>query len=577
MIYQWGLRLVPETPLGKRAAFVAALVFLVMPGPLAALIMHQDLAPVAELIFLGLTYVIWGEIERTPESWSGRPSLEDPEQKRWLLRWAGIAFLTYLGYKSKADLKLVPFILGAYVLLLRRRQWMFFAVPIGLMLLLAVPWGPGIFTKLPPFVPGSQGSEINWMWQPASFSRFFEFLWSSAPFHALGSLREPTISLAGLLGPFILLPLAAFLVWLTDGAIDRVPWKAHATTVDRARIFTLIWVAAMLLAVSALPAINYTFRIRYGILTMVPVSLVLAWAFGLFTASLPRLPSWTLPVALACVVLQCGINLYRSIAYRRDMGQVMVAVDQVYESFQKNYPNEKLTLLPDFRPYDYRPDAAKAFTEKEWLSRAEDLPGKNHERFRTYAISWNPSLWDQLEVVGHFTGCRETSFFDRIFSCRPGSGTYLMRYIGADPLYGQGETLRSKRDFEGAKKAHEEYVGRYPGSMAGYFVIGLEAFELKDWARSEQAYSALEKYFPDHLSILYNHALALGELKDYPGAVSRLSYIAGKDPGNYAVLINLYWAYIKSGQEKRARELLVAMKRAFPNDGEINRLIAGGR
>ena len=39
------------------------------------------------------------------------------------------------------------------VLFLRRRQWAFFAVPVLAMLLLAVPWGAGVFSRLPPFFP----------------------------------------------------------------------------------------------------------------------------------------------------------------------------------------------------------------------------------------------------------------------------------------------------------------------------------------------------------------------------------------------------------------------------------------
>ena len=43
-------------------------------------------------------------------------------------------------------------------------------------------------------------------------------------------------------------------------------------------------------------------------------------------------------------------------------------------------------------------------------------------------------------------------------------------------------------------------------SPAGYFVVGLEAYQLKDYTRADQACAWLEDALPEHLSILYNHA-----------------------------------------------------------------------
>ena len=70
------------------------------------------------------------------------------------------------------------------------------------------------------------------------------------------------------------------------------------------------------------------------------------------------------------------------------------------------------------------------------------------------------------------------------------------------------------------------------------------------------SYGQLEKYFPDHLSILYNHALALSELKQYKPAIERLQFIARQEPKNYAALINLYWNFVKNSQEDKAKHPL---------------------
>jgi tetratricopeptide (TPR) repeat protein len=578
MIYAWSRRLVPSTKLGARAAAAAAIFFIVAPGPMAAHILYQDFAPVAELLFLALTYVIWSEIEKTPESWTGIPDLSDPAQKSWVLRWSGIAFCTYLAYKSKADLKLVPGILALYVLSqpARRKQWKFFVVPVGLMGLLAVPWGPGVFSKLPPFLPGSKGSEIGWMWQPASMERLTDFIWQQGSYNFLASLHSPTIALSGLLGPFLLVGMIAFLVWRME-AFDKVQWRTQATSVDRARTFALVWFLVIMAGTSALSPINYTFRIRYGIMPMVPVSLLLAWVFGLFATAMhnqsKQLPKWAVAAGIALLAIQAGINLNRSIDYRRSMGQVIVSVDQVYEAFNTKYADKKLALLPDFRPYDYRPDASQAIKDKVWLSKNEDL--KPEQAGKTYVISWNPSLWDQYEMVGVYSGCRSGNLFDAIFPCPAGTGAVLMKFIGSDPLFAQGEMLRQKGDIAGARKLHEQYLAKYPESLGGMFVAGLEQFQLKDWEASERTYSHLEKYVPNHLGVLYNHALALAELKQYKPSIERLKYVINQDPKNYAALINLYYTYVKAGESGHAKGALMAMKLNFPQDAEVNRLLAG--
>ena len=573
MVYLWSLRLVPAGNKGKWAAIAAAIFYILTPGTMAAHVIHSDLATTAELWFLILTYFIWDAVEKTPETWTGTLNFKDNEQKKWIKNWAILSFFVYLGYKSKADLKVIPAIFAAYIAILptRRKQWKIFLVPFSLMVLLAVPWGPGIFTKLPPFVPGSQGSEIGWMWQPASFERLREFVWSSVPYSFFGHFTETTLSLAGLLGPFLLIGMVAFLIWRME-AFDKVPWRRLTTSIDRARTFALLWLVLIIGAVSALPAINYVFRIRYGIITMVPASLLLAWVFGLFLESSSRLHVWLFRLGILIFAIQASSNLARSVDYRRDMGQVMISTDQVYEYANTQILNAKLTLLPDFRPYDYRPDAGAIIKEKVWLNSADELKTK-FKPFETYVISWNPSLWEELEVVRHFSGCRETTVFDRVFPCPKGTGTFLMRYIGRDPLYTKGEELRGKGDAAGALKYHEEFLAKYPLSMAGLFVIGLEAGDLRNWTRFDQAYGVLERYFPDHLAIMYNRALALSELGRYYEAIKRFKFILSKEPSNYSALINLFYSLKKVGKMRKAKETLIKMKQLYPQDQEIEKLL----
>ncbi len=570
LIYQWSLRLTPATRGGRMAALAAAIVFMVMPGPMVAYLWHCDYAPVAECLFLLLTYLMWDAVEKTPESFHGLPRLGDPEHRRWLIKWTGLSLGAYLAYKSKADLKLIPVILALYVLIVRRRQVLFFAVPIGLMGLLAIPWGAGIFHKLPPFLPGSGGSPIGWMWQPASFVQLAEFLWSSQPYDSWRTLREPTLSLAALLGPFLLGGILIFFGWrLVKG--ERSTGRYLATPLDRAGLFALIWCGTVFAAVSVLPAIPYAFRVRYGMITMVPVSLLLAWVFGLFADAANRLPRWVVGAAVCLLAAQCAINLTRSVESRRRVGRVMVAIDQAYEYFARQLPEYRLTRLPDFLSFVYRPGAPQSILKQERLINLPELV-KSYEPYKTYVLTWEPSMWEQVEVVRSFNGCQEGNLFDRIFPCPPETGVHLLRFIGSDPLYVKGETLRAKGDLGSARSLHEEFLSQHPYSLAGLFVVGLEAYQQQDWNRADQVYSKLERYLPDRAQVLYNHALALEQLQQYAPAIRRLKRILMEGTKDYGVCYHLYWCYRKAGQMTQAEEVMSLMKQWFPNpEGAVDK------
>lgn len=570
MIYLWTQRLVPQGSKSHLASIVAAVFFFVLPGPVASHIIHSDLAPLAELFFLISTYFIWQEVENTPIAWKKWTDISEDARKKWLKTWIIICVLTYFGYKSKADLKLIPVILAVYIYAVRRHQ-RFFAIPVGIMLLLAIPWGPGIFNKLPPFFPGSQGSDIGWMWHPASFSNLLDFLWAGEKYNFVQSLTSSTISLSALLGPFLFIGLIVFFRFQVE-ALDKVPWTASKTTIDRARIFVLIWFAAILVGVSALPPINYSFRVRYGILPAVPLCLLLGWCAGFFFNQMAKLPKWAVAVVASLFVIQTGINLSRSITYRIDMGNVMIAVDQVYKYTSDNFPEANLALFPDFRPYDYRPTANNVIFKKDMMNAPEDV-AKKYPPGSTVAISWAPSFWEQLEMVDHFSGCRQGTLFNMIFRCPAKSGAYLMKYIGLDPLYVEGERQRSAGNIAGARQLHENFLAKYPKSLAGHFVRCIEAYAMKDWNAAVQSAEFMEQYFPEHPSVLYNHALSLVELNRFDEAIVRLKALLKADPLNYGVGLNLYGAYTRKGDKSKAAALLKTLKQNFPNDGEVNRLI----
>ena len=419
-IYGWVRRLAPATGDSRWAAAAAAVFFLTAPGPVAALVWIADFAPIAELCLLTLTFFLWALIEETPREWLGFPNPRRPAQRRWMLRWLILILAAFLACKTKPDLRLLPAIIVVFLFLTRRRQWKLFAAPCLLMFLLAVPWNGALFHKLPPFVPGSSGPSAGFMWQPASLGRLREFFWSSNPW----SMSEPTLSLAAILGPFLLCGAAAFVVW------KRFPsgvFRALIQTLrGRAHLFVLIWFVVVLAGASSLAPLNYFFRIRYGILILVPVAIVLGSLLAWFGESWPALPQWAIAAGLLLFGVQTLVNLDRSAHYRRELGHVEIAVDQAYGYISANYPHDPLALLPDFLSYDYHPDAVPAIQRRFSIAGVSDpaLRGPG----AVTVLSWQPQA--PLQDVAVFSGCRESILFDRLTPCVPGSGIHVMRYAG---------------------------------------------------------------------------------------------------------------------------------------------------
>ncbi len=571
LIYAWIGRLTGPSK-SRWPAVAAAVFFLVAPGPIAAHVWIADFAPVAECVFLLLTWFLWRAAEDTPEEWTNILPL-DPEKRKWLLRWIGLAICTYLGYKTKADVKLVPIVLGLYLLLVKRHQWRLFALPMALMVLLAVPWSrSGSMGKLPPFLPGSGGSSTGWMWQPASLDRLGDFLWSSDPYSFSASLKTGTLSLAGTFGPFLLTALVVFIIWKTN-IFERVPWTAHGTSEDRARIFVILWLVLILAGASALPPINYFFRIRYAILPLVPLSILLGWLLYLFSQSRERLPQWAVAGFLGLFILQTGVNFSRSVHYRRSLGQIMVAVDDAYARIDTAYPNDELTLMPDFLPYAYHDGAAPAFQHMVSLSGIQDLVIR-HIPNRTEVLSWQASLWEEFDLAGHFSGCHPATLFDRLVPCAPGSGAFLMRYIGPDLSFVNAEIARAKGDMPAARKGYEDFVARHPQNLAGQFWLGFVDYYLKDWPASERSNQFVETYLPNHPSVIYNRATTLMELQQYEPAIERLERAIQMNPLNYGAQLNLYWSYRKAGHTGKAAARLQTMLELFPTDPALRQLAA---
>src|ERR1022692_3854162 len=70
LIYLWSLRLCVATEDRWKAAAAAAVFFMLAPALPASMAFLGDFGPASEFVFLLLTYLLWWQVEHTPEAWT---------------------------------------------------------------------------------------------------------------------------------------------------------------------------------------------------------------------------------------------------------------------------------------------------------------------------------------------------------------------------------------------------------------------------------------------------------------------------------------------------------------------------
>lgn len=501
LVYLWGTRLASEDRAGRSAALAAAAFFLITPGPVAALVWLSDFAPAAELAFLALTFLLWREIERTPAEWDAFWPLDTPAKRRWVLVWIGLSLATYLAYKTKADLKLIPILVGAYVLIVRRRQWRLFAVPLTVMVLLAIPWGTDLFAKPPPFAPGAAQPAVAFFWRPASLATLRDFLWSAGPYDFGTSLRSGSFTLAGLFGPFLLLALFGYALWRTLSHVHP-PGLMFDTPRRRARLFAAVWLATAIIACSALPVINDFFRIRYGIITLVPACILLGWLFSDVIGAVRSrsMPAWAAAGFILLACLQAGVDLSRALWHRAELGPVMVAVDRAYAFIARTEPASTVVALRPFRPYDYRHDIAALQRRRDIASLAELSTAV--EPRPVIVVSWDDPHSPRARVLGRFNGCRDEIAFDRVMRCPSKSEAVVLQYVPSPEqqaaVYAQASAaLQRAGKYQAAIAAAREALRIDPRSALAYNNLAAAFEALHEWDDAIRAARAALRLQPD--------------------------------------------------------------------------------
>jgi tetratricopeptide (TPR) repeat protein len=442
-----------------------------------------------------------------------------------------------------------------------------------------VPWGSQL--RLPAFLPGSQGSATPWMWQPASLDRLSEYLWSNQPYSFVDSFKSSPLSLAGLLGPFLLTGLIVFAYWRFGETMVQSPPQAAAPThtpEKRARLFVFLWMLVMIAGMSALPGIPDFFRIRYSIMPFPPLCILLGWMLGLFLEACRgesgrRLSRRAAVGFAALFALQLAINAGRSLHYRRELGGLEIAIDRLYTHIEKSFPADSVAATPDFLSYSWKPDHITPLHAINRLNSLADLEGR-FQPGRTLVLSWNAVLDERVDTIGFFSGCPGGILFDHLFPCAPGVGAVLMRYIGRDLRYEAATTAKDSSNLPLARIAYEQFLADHPGNLAAHFWLGYTTSYLKDWQAADLHNRLVENYLPDTQGVIYNRALSLAALKQYDPAIRRLERVSKMAPNTYGVLWNLYWAYRNSGRKREAADTLATMRSLFPDDPETTKLSA---
>ncbi len=133
------------------------------------------------------------------------------------------------------------------------------------------------------------------------------------------------------------------------------------------------------------------------------------------------LPEW-IAIGLIAYAASVGVNVSRSIEYRRDLGGVIVSLDAAYTHIRDHVGvDNKLVLLPGFLRYGYPQGISPVIDQRVSLVDAEDI--RTMPTGSTYALSWAPSLAEHLEVVRVFPGCDRRALTRRRSSRCSGSTT----------------------------------------------------------------------------------------------------------------------------------------------------------
>ncbi len=387
----------------SRFAKPAALLFIfTAPNTMAAFCWHADFVPTAEALYALSLLIFIRLLSRLPDA----PFQSLLRDKKTLRSWALLALLVYIGYKSKANLKLIPFVFLGAALCVRRKAISWVGLWSALLILMAIPWSAQTLSKLPPWFPGSGGSQVAWMYQESGgLGKAYTWLLGTQDAKAaLYSKAFYPLSLFEIFGLCGVL-LGAFLI--LDYLFGRAPAQKQDSSKERIALVVLIfWFLAELAGSTALADINPFFKLRYSLILLIPFAMLSGYMITRLQASAAlsegRLKQGLLILTGVVILYQARLNLERGFRYRSSMAGMMSVIDQAYRYIDKEHPEGQLLMLPGFRNYAPPVNSSPAL-----LKRLEVGTMEIALRFppETYGLAWGDKAIAGFELEKTFWGC----------------------------------------------------------------------------------------------------------------------------------------------------------------------------
>ncbi|MCM2321751.1 MAG: hypothetical protein NDJ90_00645, partial [Oligoflexia bacterium] len=528
----------------RGVAYLALALFALSGTSVATLVWHSDFAIYSQLVMVLL--LLWSF-----------PVLAAPQGRRDPVAFARFSILfflaVYVGTKIKGEVRLLPLILLVWLYLFRKENFKRYVWPLSASFLATLPWSLELFKSRPPFIPGATGYQ-GWTYAPFSPGRVVDFLLGDV----LSFQRAP-LSVLGAVGGLLVIAALGYGAYRGLARLRpelfarRTRASVRGETPVPAEDWALlgIWLAAMLLACGLLAPQSHAFQLRYTVMPLVPATILLALIGQSAIREFAKV-RWLKPALMVLVAAQCGVHLYHGFQYRRDMGRMTTAIDQLYRAVEERYAGSTLALAPGFLPYAYKP-GQKPFDSRRTLASLDEL-GQGPAG-QTMVASWNAPLDSRFTVEAVATGCG-SSLFDLLLRCRSHEGALLLRHLGPVREVLEADQLDKQGNLAAARQVLEAYVRKVPGNLGAGFVLSLYAYRQGDYALMERLYEQFGPFFPSHPSVLYNWGLAKLGLKKLEEATALLEKAYALVPNDYAIGFNLGEVYHKRGLKKKARAVL---------------------
>ncbi|OFZ81345.1 MAG: hypothetical protein A2583_14455 [Bdellovibrionales bacterium RIFOXYD1_FULL_53_11] len=552
-VYHWMRAL----DLSRMASWMATALLALGTGPMAALFWHSDYAVYSQLVaILTLMYAhSFMQTENIPSSvWKKGPGKLPPKFKKFIIV---LVLAVYFGTKIKADMRLVPLVLLAYVFIFERRLARAYILPLVLALAASLPWSMAMLKKLPPFFPGASG------YQGLTHVPFAVARAASGLFVALA--RTPgLIVIAACVIMLALLYRSRKAAKTAKNDKEEKNTHAHPGGKSFDPLFFGTWAVMAALAWSTLPKIDAAGDTRYGIIFATPLVMLAAWIFNIALKK-SSFKGWGYRLLVLAVALQSAVFLRADIRYRIDNGRLVSGLDEIVNTVETRYPGAKFALGPGLGDKAIKPSKVQSLAEKKSFNSLGEAD--SYSPGTLYIAATSPVIDHRFTIDLKSPGCTKSAF-DAIF-CKKTGAPVLLKYIGNPPELSNASATEARGDLQGARNIVEGLYRRDPDNHGVAFRLGLLAYKMTDYPLMERIYDAMGVYYPDNSSVLYNWGIAkhgVGKFKESAGHFGKAYKI---HPGDYAIGFYLAEAWFRDGKKRKALGLMKELLKKYPGDSGL--------